>query len=409
MIEEECRGWSSCGDKYVCKKCLDDYALQEIVTENAESNTCNYCNARSRKYLISARVDKIIECINEGIASEWSDPDSEGIFYESAEGGYQAKVKTAWEMFNEQFDYIFKSESLKQDVMDSFTDQGRQWCQRNYYQLKPADVLKYGWEEFSNVVKHKARYLVSIVPDENKSGRGYEEIPPGKFLEKLGEVINTIGMVRDLKQGTRIFRSRVHTPSLVLKIPNDLGPPPIEAAIYSNRMSPAGIPMFYGAFDADTAVAETYDANIHKGKEISTGKFITARDIKILDLTHTYLLPSIFDISHNHKRPGIIFMRKFKEDLSKPIKRDGKEHIEYVPTQVITEYFRKIYKFTRRKDIRGILYNSSIRTNGKCCVLYFEQDDCCLIHKGWKTKKHKYGNFKWWLGIDKKSIKKRIP
>ena len=37
-----------------------------------------------------------------------------------------------------------------------------------------------------------------------------------------------------------------------------------------------------------------------------------------------------------HLRAALSFLRGFVEDLAKPIKKDGREHIEYVPTQIVT-------------------------------------------------------------------------
>src|SRR5437870_5994128 len=37
-----------------------------------------------------------------------------------------------------------------------------------------------------------------------------------------------------------------------------------------------------------------------------------------------------------HLRAALSFLRGFVEGLAKPIKKDGREHIEYVPTQIVT-------------------------------------------------------------------------
>lgn len=51
---------------------------------------------------------------------------------------------------------------------------------------------------------------------------------------------------------------------------------------------------------------------------------------------------------------------------------DGREHIEYVPTQIITEYFR--YKFATKKieKIDGIIYPSSKDRRMNACVLFMD-------------------------------------
>jgi len=62
-------------------------------------------------------------------------------------------------------------------------------------------------------------------------------------------------------------------------------------------------------------------------------------------------------------------MRDFLEDFRKPIARNGGEHIEYVPTQVVTEYVRTVAK-CGGKAIDGILY-ASARKEGETAVVLF--------------------------------------
>ena len=45
----------------------------------------------------------------------------------------------------------------------------------------------------------------------------------------------------------------------VVEKDSDLSSPPLQRAKQPNRMSPAGVPMFYGAEDFDTAFQETFD------------------------------------------------------------------------------------------------------------------------------------------------------
>jgi len=64
--------------------------------------------------------------------------------------------------------------------------------------------------------------------------------------------------------GERFFRARQHHPEQIL-IATKLGPPPASQA-RSSRMSPAGIVMFYGANDQETALREVCDAQgLEKG------------------------------------------------------------------------------------------------------------------------------------------------
>ena len=61
----------------------------------------------------------------------------------------------------------------------------------------------------------------------------------------------------------------------------------------SNRMSPAGIPMFYGADDAETAIAETYTPTPGEPATVTVAKFETARDALVVDLTVVAEFPEL--------------------------------------------------------------------------------------------------------------------
>ena len=68
-----------------------------------------------------------------------------------------------------------------------------------------------------------------------------------------------------------------------------------------------------------------------------------------------------------------IFLKNFIQDLTKDISRNGQEHIEYIPTQIVTEYFR--FQFNKRRkntDIRGFIYSSSKVEDKKACVLFYD-------------------------------------
>lgn len=402
MMQQESQGWSFIGDKFVCAKCFDDYALERFVRANAVEKTCGYCGRTSKTRPIAAPIDDIMPEISAGILSEWRNPDDVGVPYESAEGGYQGKVIDTYDLINDELWDVFIDESLRQDIIDAFDAQGAMWCDRHFWTLPPQEALRYGWEEFAKLVKHSTRYFFLKAPEDKDEYGGYEEIPPHLFLQNLGEVVEETGLVRMLPSNTRLFRARVHDRSKTLQNASDLGPPPVDKAVYSNRMSPAGISMFYGTFDRKTAIAETLDNSVKPGELITTAVFETARTFPILDLTKLPKIPSIFDSEERYKRPGIIFLRGFSTDLSKRITKDGREHIEYVPTQVVTEYFQNVYIDHELGKIHGILYKSSQNPNGKCCVMFFQNEQCCEITPNWNsaTMEYRPSEPQYWLGLD---------
>lgn len=96
--------------------------------------------------------------------------------------------------------------------------------------------------------------------------------------------------------------------------------------------------------------------------------------LNLVDLSVSLSIPSIYDEIRNTDRPHIRFIQSFIKDLSTPIRHNGAEHIDYIPTQLITEYLR--YNYTmNNKPLDGILYNSAVH-KGKSIVLFVDNDSC---------------------------------
>jgi hypothetical protein len=199
-------------------------------------------------------------------------------------------------------------------------------------------------------------------------------VSASRMLEAIGGSADEVGLVKKMPARTRLFRARVGPSGKPYRTARKLGPPPERKAIAS-RMSPAGIPMFYGAGDEYCAIAETVVGRLPKGKIINVGVFETIEDIQILDLTNVPAVPSLFSPTR-HLRPILRFLRSFVKDLSKPIKKDDHVHTEYIPTQIVTEYFRHSFHLDSGPAIRGILYPSARAKGRTACVLFFTREGC---------------------------------
>ena len=222
-------------------------------------------------------------------------------------------------------------------------------------------------------------------------------IPPARMLDALATVVTEAGLVVKISAGSDFFRARSSPSNKPHTTARDLGPAPQDSAA-ANRMSPMGIPMFYGASDEHTALDEISSTE-PKEDWFSVGKFVTARDFDLIDLTHLPRVPSIFDQESRSRRAPFQFLHSFAREISALVIRDSsREHIDYVPTQILTEYFRRVYRTVKGDRVRGILYNSARRTGGKCCVLFFENKECTELTPGWTSDTDN------WLALDKTSI-----
>ena len=69
------------------------------------------------------------------------------------------------------------------------------------------------------------------------------------------------------------------------------------------------------------------------------------------------------------------FLHDFSKEVSRPIERDDRIHIEYLPTQAFTEYIRYRFKDDNGAPLDGIMFNSSILNAGKNVVLFCNKEE----------------------------------
>jgi len=346
--------------KYVCAECFSDYAIKEFIAQNAFDKKCSYCSNESDEPL-AAHLEEIIEFIREGIETEWDNPVN-CVGWESAEGGWMgARVIGTYELLTVEIEELWDTnEKVLDDIIYSLD---QEWCQRDPYSLPDEEALFLSWRGFAYQVKHHTRYIFLRLNEEKEFPYDSDIIPVSKMLDSLSNELLKLeeeNLLTMIGVGSKIFRTRIHDKSVRLSRATEIGTVQLESAKYSNRMSPAGIPMFYGSLDPQTALEETVDdSDIRVGKIASIGTFSVIKQLKVLDLTKLHEIPSIFDTNRGYLRSSLIFLRKFEEEISKPINKDGVEHIEYVPTQVFTEYIRHLYRDQSGNGLDGILYRSS--------------------------------------------------
>jgi hypothetical protein len=123
-------------------------------------------------------------------------------------------------------------------------------------------------------------------------------------------------------------------------------------------MSPAGIPMFYGALDAETAIRETYTTP-EKPATASVAVFELLKPMSVLDLTKLGEVPSLFDEQHRHERESIKFLEAFIAMSQNQWKRRPRTY-EYV----LRRYSPNMFATYLRRPKR--FYNGD--SLPKCCA-----------------------------------------
>ena len=114
----------------------------------------------------------------------------------------------------------------------------------------------------------------------------------------------------------------------------------------------------------------TIDYENKKNKYVTIAEFELEEDRYVIDFCKLPNIPSIFGKIKNYYL--IYFIHDLVLDFTKDIAKDGKEHIEYVPTQIVTEFFRFSFNKNRKKKIDGIIYPSSKNMKNRTSVFFWD-------------------------------------
>lgn len=376
QLEDWDRGFSCDDNLKICTDCFNEDGINQFILENNDATECSFCK-RTYPNVNTCQLSRVIEHIQNSLCYEWGDPSNEGLPYETREGGWQGEVFDTWELF-ETVELDILNEKAREFIINSLLIDT--WCEKDPYSLKREDTLKFGWRNFTNFVKHKSRYLFLEADNPDYNPKQHDEMNPIKILEILGKIINRNRLIKSLDITTKIYRARITGIGINLTTAKELGSPPQEFATMPNRMSPVGIPMFYGAFDIKTAILETYLPD-KEDKQAIWGVFNPARELLLIELPAYASIPSLFDDHNREKRSDLRFLNNFIQDFIKPITRDKLAHISYVPTQIVTEYFRYVFKTKDGKQVDGIIYPSS-KDGGKKAVVIFATSEQCIESNG---------------------------
>lgn len=361
-LEAQERGWDA-PNKFVCERCLEDRYLRKLITDNANRTRCDYCGRRS-KMDIAAPVEVLMAPIAYALNSHFADPASAGLPRDDGEwvgGEAITDTRDALESLP-----LHGHVELVDEVAGAFSNTA--WYPRaNGHWLDDHKhvELGYAWEGFVDAVKTRTRYFFqqpAPIEDEFDHQR---PLSPLELLKWIGDIASDLDLVRSMAAGTPLFRVRLCGADEEFATLEEMGPPPSNLA-GAGRMNPAGISYLYTALDSRTALAEVVP------RPPCRAAIATLRlrpEARVLDLTALPDTPSIFDEDRAAQRDVLLFLRRFVHAITQPVLKDGREHIDYVPSQVISEYFSQVHRFDGR-CLAGIVYPSAVREGGKNAVLF---------------------------------------
>lgn len=358
--EVESRGFGTTDDTLCASHIRDSYLLEQVISGRT-AGRCFVCDAAGSDLV---EAESLLGAMFDVIRSSW----------EPASHPFASRASTMdlfYEYFNDVFDEGDPVEILERldraVTNDEWApmDSGPWGDTDDEETTAPAD----GWRTFVKLVQHESRFVFLTEKETNIPDGGRKAATfVADFSRMLKE--HDSSLVRAVPKGSVLYRGRmVGEVRDAAKVASaaQLGSAPKELAA-ANRMSPAGISMFYASETLETAVAEIATHDVDQRDFAVIGGFQTLRDLRILDLFDIDV-PSVFDPTRASERADKTFLRSFARDITRPIRLDGREHREYAPTQILTELIR----WTPDPAVNGIRLRSS-QDQQATYVLFFGQD-----------------------------------
>lgn len=342
----------------ICAGCLSEEVLADRVRVDGTSGACSFCGEQAHV----ASIYEVARWIDDVFRENFAPGEMEPVFDINHEGDSwqfeQAGDPVVWvlsEMVEAEApvcealaDALVEGEVCNPgDGEDKFYD-----YDIAYQFLDPTSgEHRFGWQYFTSTVMHERRFFGSPFRTELDA-----------ILHGLSQM-DTHGdqsPLRTIGDGEQvlIYRGRkassADTRIEILSDPErHLAAPPPKLAC-AGRLSPAGIPLFYGALDEHTALSELRMA---VGESAITGAFLLTRPLRVLDLTAlegVFKRLSYFQTDFRSEVSRLAFLREFGSIISHAVAPTDAE-LEYVPTQVFSEYV--LYEWDDRVD--AIIYSSS--------------------------------------------------
>ncbi len=353
--------------QYVCSSCFGDTDLKAWIRRAGQRRGCDYC---ARYDSPTCDLDNLCRHI-EDCLKKWYSFAVDELPYESAEGGYIGTTWTTYEILVEEVGLDLprdRKDRLFQDILWRLTDET--WCEYDWLSLDYDDALRTSWDSFCQTVKHRRRFFFHATGTDDR-----DSYTPASLLEAIVGISERMGLVRELTAGTRLWRARPDIARGRKVGASDFGAPPEQFALQSNRMNPPGIPMLYLASTAKTALLET------RANESRIGQWVAERALRILDLRELPGVPGIFSDGDRRQRLALNFLHDFADDIMIPVDRDQRVHVDYLPSQVVTEYVRD-HEF-RDGKVDGIAYGSTVHRGGWNVAMFLSPVDLGLEEPVW--------------------------
>lgn len=345
----------------VCQDHFKDDFLNNHIKKDGKKGVCSYCDKKT----IVIELESVLEVIANGIDCVYEDPANSRYLNKDSIYGFDGNIMSFSELWwDDPFDLQIKNEDLFDDVYNQLeTDQ--LYCKRDEFGSHE-DFLHDLWSHFKSVLKHRARFAFHFSDIFKK----WNLSNPADILHQVEYSILRNNMISELPEGSKLYRTRQHKCKGEIQKVEQMASLPNFLNRTAGRMNAAGISLFYCSQNKKLTIDEVVSKRRSSKPYYTTSISFNKEQLRLVDFTKLPPVPSIFDTEKNHFRDIILFLKTFMTEISQPVKvKDS--ILEYLPTQVVTEYLR----YNTELNVQGIIYWSSKNVKEKNIVLFFDHED----------------------------------
>lgn len=363
-------------EKRICYQCVGEAYLSNSIEMEGTSARCSYCGKTAETYALEA----IAECVETAFEHHYFRTAEEPEYWQQR---LLADRESSYTWFREGDPVIDAIEAAAlipreaagdiQAILDDkhldfeAAQMGEEtpFSSDAYYAERGGSDSKWQeeWRKFEQSLKTEARFFSRTI------AAHLAEVFGG--IDKL-KTTDGRSLVVEAGPGcpiNHLYRGRVFQsddPLLIaLSRPDiELGSPPANLAS-AGRMNARGISVFYGADEAQVAIAEVRPP---VGSKVAVARFNIIRRLRLLDLT---ALPkihesgSIFDPLFSERLDRADFLRSLGKRMTRPVMPND-EALDYLATQATADFLA----IENDPVLDGIIFPSAQVENGRNVVLF---------------------------------------
>lgn len=360
----------------ICFTCVGERYLANEVAKTGQPGTCSYCGSNSVTWSIEELALRIETAFEEHYYLTLDEPTAlEHTMMSDGESTYDWE-RTGLPVIQAIQDAADMSEEVARDIQRYLNEKHANYdhlakgeetpfSPDTYYEGRTPDDVEWQlqWYTFEKSLKTEARFFSRAAASLLQSVfAGVDHLKTSNGRELILEAGPTLAL--DHLFRARVFQSEAALKEAMCRPDLHLGPPPTSIAA-AGRMNARGISVFYGATEANVAIAEVRPP---VGSRVAVARFDIIAPLRLLDLTAlewVHDVGSIFDPSLGKRLARVAFLRSLGRRLTRAVMPDD-EAFDYLSTQAIADFLA-----TENDPLfDGIVFRSAQAKDGSNVVLF---------------------------------------